>query len=177
MPLIAKFREILQPGWGLVDPARVLLLALCLSGCSSEPNLIQGPSSSSTKATVSFKDDVIPVLRQNCSSTGCHGAKEFNKGIYIPCCKDTDNATIYEELKKDSRLGAGKFVVPGDAKASFLMLKMDNTQGTLDAKCTDPDSVLPPKNCGESMPQGDGLLPQADRDLVRKWIDQGAKNN
>ena len=111
------------------------------------------------------------------ASTGCHGAKEFNKGIYIPCCKETDGDTIYAELQKESRLGAGKFVVPGDSKSSFLMMKIDNTQTSVASKCTDPDGTLPPKNCGESMPQGDSMLPQADRDLVRKWIDQGAKNN
>jgi hypothetical protein len=177
MPSTAKISGILARGWGLADPLRAFLLAavaLAMGGCSSEPNLIDPGS---TSKTVSFKDDVVPVLRLNCSTTGCHGAKDFNKGIHIPCCKDTDNATIYEELKKDSRLGAGKFVVPGDAAKSFLMMKMDNTQNTIDARCTDPDAVLPPKNCGESMPQGDGLLPKADRDLIRKWIDQGAKNN
>jgi hypothetical protein len=159
--------------WGFVDP--LLAMVLCLAGCSEKSNPIQGPSTSSQ--TISYKEDVVPILRQNCSTTGCHGAKDFNKGIHIPCCKESDDATIYEELKKESRLGAGKFVVPGDSKASFLMMKMDNTQGSLDAKCSDPDAVLPAKSCGESMPQGDGLLPKADRDVVRKWIDQGAKNN
>jgi hypothetical protein len=47
---------------------------------------------------------------------------------------------------------------------------MEGTQASLGAKCkgTQP--------CGAEMPPGE-LAPQEERDLVKKWIQNGAKND
>lgn len=50
-------------------------------------------------------------------------------------------------------------MMPGNATMSLVYQKLTNTQ-----------------NCGDQMPRS-GLLPQAQRDLFRDWINQGANNN
>jgi len=50
------------------------------------------------------------------------------------------------------------------------MRKMDASTCTLDAKCTGG-------SCGQSMPKGDPPLPIDTRDVVRRWILQGAQDN
>jgi len=53
---------------------------------------------------------------------------------------------------------------------SFLMHKLDDTQGAFDASCTGGD-------CGSSMPLGGSLLPLITRDSIRAWISSGAPEN
>jgi hypothetical protein len=83
-------------------------------------------------------------------------------------------------------------VSPGDPGMSFLMHKMDGDQCTLAAACNAGPYGPVYRDCGCTMP----LLPQAnvgasalgscasgmqvserDRNRVRAWIEQGAKNN
>jgi hypothetical protein len=71
-------------------------------------------------------------------------------------------------------------VTPGDSTKSFLMYKVDsNAAGdpllsSLTTGCAAGDLG----NCGTGMPYpGATLLPQATRDTIRSWINQGAQNN
>jgi len=64
---------------------------------------------------------------------------------------------------------AMKLVDPGSPQTSFLMHKMDGTLTCADVKC---DAA-----CGQSMPLGSGALPEDKRDIVRSWIEAGAKND
>jgi hypothetical protein len=162
-------------------PLAVVSILVATLGCSSDNG--QAPSDGQTTDTGdpnvphALRADVMPILFKNCSSTGCHGSKNFNKGIYVPCCDVAAATALRAALMKDSRLSAGlKLVVPGDPTKSFLMMKLDNTQNDLDAQCNDPDGVLPAKNCGESMPQG-MRLSSASRNIVRQWIASGAKDD
>ena len=68
------------------------------------------------------------------------------------------------------------FVTAGDPAQSFLMHKMDGDQCTLIPECMVPGSYRP--NCGVFMPyQAASILDVAARDVVRRWIGQGAQNN
>jgi hypothetical protein len=51
-----------------------------------------------------------------------------------------------------------------------LMRKMDGSQCALDAQCAGG-------SCQSSMPKNESLLEVAQRDIVRRWIAQGAKQN
>ena len=62
-----------------------------------------------------------------------------------------------------------KIVAPGDPGKSFLMHKMDNS-----LKC---ETLTCGAKCGGSMPLGSPTLSQDQRDTVRRWIAQGAKND
>jgi parallel beta-helix repeat protein len=58
------------------------------------------------------------------------------------------------------------FVEPGDSTLSYLMHKLDNTQGTV------------PGGAGtQQMPLGGPYYNQGDRDQIRSWIDNGALND
>lgn len=111
-----------------------------------------------------FKDGVMPILSESCALTACHAAKQSNLGIHITY----DAALVYSELQKESPTVPGlKFVVAGKPDESFVMAKMDGTHGKLPACAS---------GCGKEMPPDD-MLPQAKRDVVRKWIENGAKND
>ncbi|MDF2696022.1 MAG: hypothetical protein K0S65_4405 [Labilithrix sp.] len=145
------------------------------TACSDAPapNGSSGSSSSGgSGATVSFKDDVAPLLATNCALAACHSSKESILNFYITY----EPAQIYAELMKTSPTCAtSKFVVPGKPAESMLMLKMDNEQEKLPSDCSSARrSEMPP---GDPPGSGDSLLEKADRDLVRRWITQGAKDN
>jgi hypothetical protein len=155
--------------------------ALALGCSSSDP----GPSCTAysvpartdlTKPTVSFKSDVVPVFVQSCAfSPPCHGATSGdNQGVYLGVkTGDPKAALIYAGLvgKPSNELAAMPYVTPGDPSKSYVMHKMDGDQCTLDAQCTGG-------SCGQSMPQSSSaILPATSRDVVRRWIAQGAPNN
>ena len=58
----------------------------------------------------------------------------------------------------------------GDPTTSFLMHKLDGTQGAFDAQCTGG-------SCGSRMPAGGAALSVAIRDAIRAWIAAGAVND
>lgn len=137
-------------------------------GCSSDPQPVTSSSKSDGGGTATgpatFKDGVMPILSESCALTACHAAAQSNLGIHITY----DAAAVYAELQKESPTFPGlKFVVPGKPDESFLMAKMDGTHGKLPACAS---------GCGREMPPDD-MLPEAKRDVVRKWITAGAKND
>jgi hypothetical protein len=160
----------------------VALSLVLFSACAEEAPAPRRPISSSgssgtsgssgdddggTEVTsASFRGDVVPILAPNCALASCHAAKESNLGIHITY--DADQ--IYAELQKSSPtpgFGGNKFVVPGKPEESLLMAKMDGTQASLQ-NCQN--------GCGMEMPPGE-ILPQKQRDVVRTWIKNGAKND
>jgi hypothetical protein len=66
--------------------------------------------------------------------------------------------TSYDGLMKGTKHGA--MIVPGDPLTSNLMVLIEGRA----------DKSL-------QMPHGKKKLSSCDRDLIRKWIKQGAKNN
>jgi len=60
-------------------------------------------------------------------------------------------------------------VAPGLPANSWLMHKLDGTQGTFTGQC--------PTFCGSSMPLGSPLLDASVRDAIRAWIADGATND
>jgi hypothetical protein len=162
------------------------------SGSSSSGNS-SGSSSSGggSNAAVSFAADVAPIFQTNCSAGGttCHGdpsvtsnqslgdrqylgpvagSGTYTSAVITQVLADIVNVKSFEDLTMN-------VVTPGDATKSFLMYKMDGTQDMLDAQCT-TGKLTPP--CGLLMPWASTtVLPQTQRDTVRSWINQGAKNN
>lgn len=117
---------------------------------------------------VSFSKDVMPIFKQSCAFTSCHGLEGSDNGVFL----GQDQAKVHQGLVdvRASELPTMAFVKAGDPRSSYLMRKIDGSQCVLDAQCVD-------KKCGESMPRGEGLLPVDTRDTVRRWIAQGAKND
>ena len=143
-----------------------------MTACSDAPEPSGSSSSGSSGTPVSFKDDVAPLLAANCALAACHSAKESNLNFHITY----EPEQIYSELMKTSpTCASSKFVVPGAPAESMVMLKMDNEQDKLPAECTSARrSEMPP---GDPPKSGNALMAKKDRDVVRRWIAQGAKNN
>jgi hypothetical protein len=130
---------------------------------------------------VSFKADVLPIFRGSCGlSNACHGnpngplsqpylGPPLNAGQASQADIDAVLANIVNvEASKEPLM---KRVAPSAPEVSFLMHKMDGTLTCPTLKCSSG------AGCGGSMPLGGPTLPQQTRDVVRRWIDQGAKND
>ena len=156
--------------------AALALAALAAAGC---PAAVPDPSSCNDYAppagfdalspAVSFSKDVLPIFAQSCAFSTCHGATSGTaNGIFL----GRDAARVHAAMVgvKGDELPTMAFVEPGNPRASYLMRKMDGSQCALDAQCSGG-------SCQSSMPKGDLPLEVPTRDIVRRWIAQGAKND
>ena len=118
---------------------------------------------------VSFKTDVMPILKQSCQFSSCHGNAGNKNFVYLG---GTDTAAIIAGIVNVKATAAPgmSYVTPNDPRASFLMRKMDGSQCAMNAECK-------AKDCGASMPKDSTPLPIDTRDKVRRWIAQGAQDN
>lgn len=99
---------------------------------------------------ISFKEDVYPIFKGRCID--CHrpgGAGYQQSGLDL---------TTYQGLMKGTKYGP--MVVPGKPELSSLMRMLDW-------------KVAP----AIRMPHGKKKLSICDRDAIREWIRQGAKDN
>jgi hypothetical protein len=136
--------------------------------------------------TVSFNRDVMPIFQASCATGGasCHGdptvvasARPF-LGYSGSSADAGAHASVFGGLVgvKSGEDPSMNLVTAGDPAQSFLMHKMDGDQCTLIANCMVPGSYRP--NCGVFMPyQAPSILDVATRDVVRRWIKQGAQGN
>lgn len=98
----------------------------------------------------SFKQDVYPILSENCLS--CH--KPGTEG-YTKSGLSMEN---YDGLMKGTKFGP--VIIPGSHISSTLILLLERKG-----------------HPSINMPKDKPGLPDGKIDLIRKWIDQGAKNN
>jgi hypothetical protein len=123
--------------------------------------------------TMSFKTDVVPVLESSCASASCHGIADGPKGdlfLGAQLAHGSDADQVHAALVGPSsvQLPSMKFVAAGDPKNSYIMHKLDNDQCMYNTSCVGSD-------CQHSMPF-DVALAQDKRDILRRWIAQGAAN-
>jgi uncharacterized membrane protein len=98
---------------------------------------------------ISYSKDVSPILDKFC--TTCHNEDEDHPSQLF--------MDSYESLMKGGK--HGQAVKPGSAKESLLLQKMD---------------AEPP--FGKKMPPSKKLIPTDEQvEILRQWIDQGAKKN
>jgi mono/diheme cytochrome c family protein len=99
---------------------------------------------------VSFQEDVLPIFVGRCIKCHQSGGEGYGKsGLDL---------RSYEGVMKGTKFGP--MVLPGDPDSSNLMW-------LLDWKAS-PEL---------RMPHGKKKLSKCDRDAIREWIRQGAKNN
>jgi mono/diheme cytochrome c family protein len=117
------------------------------TSCAAEPKTTTIQTSQSK---MSFADDVLPVFVGRCVS--CHqpgGAGTAASGLDL---------TSYAGLMKGTKFGP--MVIPGDPEGSNLMLLLDWRAS--------PEL---------RMPHGKKQLSSCDRNNIRSWIREGAKDN
>lgn len=113
--------------------------------------LIGACSEQEQSASVSFKDDVSPILAANCLK--CHDAPDA-KG------------TTKSGLRLDSYAGVmqgtkfGPVIDPGYPESSVLNQVIE---GRVDKSI--------------AMPHGGQAIAAADQKVIREWVEQGAKDN
>ena len=99
---------------------------------------------------VSYNKDVQPILAKNCAECHAPGQKGFEaSGLDI---------TSYQTLMKGGKFGP--LVKPGDALSSSLNMLVE---GRVHASI--------------QMPHGRAKLPDKDIEILKVWVNEGAKNN
>jgi mono/diheme cytochrome c family protein len=112
--------------------------------------LLEPPRKACAAEPVSFAEDVFPIFKGRC--VGCHqpGGEGYEKsGLDL---------TSYEGLMKGTKFGP--MVIPRDPDGSNLMWLLDWRAA--------PEV---------RMPHGKKKLSTCDRNAIRDWIREGAKNN
>ncbi len=151
-------------------------VAIAAVGCSSDPEAAAcapAPVTAGldlTNPPVDFTKDVKPIYETSCSDATCHGNPVGgNNTLFLGKDKPDD---VYKGLvgQKSLKYAKQTLVVPGDPKASFLMLKMDGDICSLDCGSQGCGVGMPNSASGKAVP-----LPEDKRNVVRRWIAQGAK--
>lgn len=107
--------------------------------------------------SVSFSRDLVPILTSQCAT--CHLAGiEAGKMALVP---KKAYANLVNAPSVESKWLRVK---PGVASESYIMMKLDGTQ-------LDNDGT------GARMPFGGAQLSPETRELFRRWIDAGARDN
>ena len=99
---------------------------------------------------VSYSKDVQPMLAKNCSE--CHSP---GKEGFVASGLDT---TSYEALMRGGKFGP--LVKPGDALSSTLNMLVEGRA-----------------HASLRMPHGREKLPDKDIEILKTWVNEGAKNN
>ena len=99
---------------------------------------------------VSFKQDVLPILSENCLSCHKPGGEGFTTSGF--------SVETYDTVMKGTKLGP--VVTAGSHVGSTLVLLIERKG-----------------HPSINMPKDKPPLPEGKIDIIRKWIDQGAKNN
>jgi cytochrome c len=102
------------------------------------------------RKNVSFGTDVEPILEKNCLECHVPGGPGFEASGF-----DMSN---YEALMKGGKYGA--FVNPGDPQGSNLMVLVEGRA-----------------HPSIRMPHGRGKLDDREIEVLKVWIQEGAKNN
>lgn len=105
-----------------------------------------GPASA--EEPVNFNRDVRPILSENCYA--CHGFDEATREAGL-------RLDLREQAIAD--LGGYSAIMPGDAVASEAWKRIIST---------DPKDLMPP-------PESHLVLNDEQKDILRRWIDQGAE--
>ena len=119
-------------------------------GVAISVGIVNAPSACAAEDIVSFKDDILPLLKWRCAS--CHepgGAGYEKSGLDL---------TTYAGVMKGTKFGP--MIIPRDPESSNLMLLLDWRASP-----------------ALRMPHGMKQLSSCDRGSIRTWIRQGAKDN
>jgi hypothetical protein len=110
----------------------------------------------STPLTVSFQTDIYPVL--SLSSYGCSSCHSGGGSIgwYVAGNASATRSNLVNVNAATGSCTNLKRVLPGNANQSALYLRLAGT------------------TCGDRMPQGGNPISTDHRNLIGRWIDQGA---
>lgn len=129
-----------------------ILSAVVLSSCDRPPTAVSQKEAPAIVEKISFNEHIQPILSQNCYH--CHGP---DSGTREP--KKEPLRFDREKFAFEKREDGKPAIIKGNAEASLLIQRIFSK---------DPDDVMPP-------PKAPHQLTDAQKDLVAKWVDQGAE--
>ncbi len=126
-------------------------------------NISTNTNETSATTLVSFEGDIQPILSSLCAKVGCHGAVNPPQGLnmsdgyaWYNLVGDVNNPVSSVEKPGIHR------VEPGDPTNSYMYMKITAASGI----------------SGSSMPPSGNTPPDAtQKNTIKQWILQGAKNN
>ncbi|MDF1815041.1 MAG: PSD1 and planctomycete cytochrome C domain-containing protein, partial [Verrucomicrobiales bacterium] len=110
------------------------------------PTSFENVSLTTGSEEVNFNNDIRPILTENCIA--CHGPDEHGR-----------KAKLRLDTYEGATTGESPAIVPGDADASELIARIQSD---------DVDDIMPPPDSHKTLTDG-------QKNLLRKWIDQGAE--
>ena len=134
------------------DDMRFNVLAIALSIASVV--IVSGCSKE-----VSYKKDIKPIIEASCIE--CHDGKgegSEESGLIL---------VTYDDLMQGTKFG--QVVVPGDSESSTFFRLVGHK--------ADPKIQMPPHHSDTVASKQMKPLPDKQIELIKTWIDQGAKNN
>jgi len=154
----------------LLALSSLAVLVACGSGASTGTSSDQigtctlhtTPKDFDSTVAVSFSKNVQPIFARSCNFSSCHGGRA--QALVLA------DGVAHGALvgKPSTQLPSMPYVTAGVPEKSFLMRKLDGDQCALDEDCVGG-------SCKELMPKGGDKLSENDRDAIRRWIAQGAK--
>lgn len=155
--------------------AAAILLAALKGGCENDDAILGVQPMPAPGAAVSLRAEVQPIFNSSCARSFCHAAPlagpmslepgaTFAQNVGVPSCQAPP-------LRR---------VEPGSSAASYLVMKLEGTQSSLQAgggclACTTIFGTI--SDCGVRMPLGGAPIADAQIQLIRRWIDEGAPDN
>ena len=128
-----------------------ILLGSIIVAVLSSSAFGQAPPPFKQKKEISFKDDVFPVFLDYCMNCHIPGGKGYNiSGLDL---------RTYESLMKGTKYGA--VIKPGDSFTSALVVGIEGRASP---------ALRMPWNIN-------GTLSRENINLIKRWVDQGARNN
>jgi hypothetical protein len=112
----------------------------------------------------------MPIFGANCSFSACHASGATGSLTIGATAADATSTRKALVGVPSGELASMPYVTPGKPEQSFLMHKMDGDQCVYDNMCAS-------SYCGLTMPNGVAQLSVPTRDVVRRWIAQGAADN
>jgi len=135
----------------------VLLLMLTLAPACASGTATPKDTSTTGVLGVSFSKDIQSIFDSSCAI--CH------QGVAAPGGLNIEAGLAYENLvNTQSTQSPLMLVAPGDSDSSYLLHKIQGTQGQVGGS-------------GLRLPYGNSPLQQSHINLIQQWIEQGALDN
>ena len=131
-------------------PLLIMSVVALGMGIVTSVGILNASKACAAEEVVSFKEDILPLLKWRCAS--CHesgGAGYEKSGLDL---------TSYAGVMKGTKFGP--MIIPREPESSNLMLLLDWRAAP-----------------ALRMPHGKKQLSSCDRSSIRTWIRQGAKDN
>lgn len=136
-------------------------LPLVMFGCQNHDAALVFEAPSDRE--VSLRRNVQPIFNANCALSGCHDAATHEQNMILAAGSTYD--TTFGIVGVASQEAAGlKRVRAGASGHSYLINKLEGTQTQVGGS-------------GERMPFGAGALSADQIQTIRRWIDEGARDN